>query len=159
MQEIHETPLPGVGVRYSFTSSTGKRLTVLHHRSGRREVFVEQPGDPDASRPVLDLDERDGQILAELLGGSRVVPDAQRLQQGIGGMTLDWLTVEAGAAAGRTIGELAVRRTTGATIVSILRGDQQLPNPGPEVGLEVGDIAVVVGSTDACRRARDLFRS
>lgn len=160
MQEIQETALPGVGVRYSFTSSGGKRLTVLHHRSGRKEVFVESPGDPDASRPVLDLDERDGRILGELLGGSRVVPEVPRLQQTIGGMALDWLTVEPGApAAGRTIGELAVRRSFGVTIVSVLRGDQQVPNPGPEMRLDAGDIAVVIGSPDACRQARDLFRA
>lgn len=160
MQEIQETPLPGVGMRYSFTSSEGRRLTVLHHRSGRKEVFVESPGDPDASRPVLDLDEREGRILGELLGGSRVVPEVQRLQQTIGGMAIDWLTVDAAApAAGRTIGELAVRRSFGVTIVSVLRGDEQLANPGPELRLEAGDIAVVIGTADACRQVRHLFRA
>lgn len=160
MQEIQETALPGVGVRYSFTSSEGKRLTVLHHQSGRKEVFVEAPDDPDASRQVLDLDERDGRLLGELLGGSRVVPEAQRLQQTIGGMAIDWLRVEARApAAGRTIGELAVRRTFGVTIVSVLRGDQQLPNPGQELRLEAGDIAVVIGTPEACQRVRAVFRA
>lgn len=160
MQEIQETALPGVGVRYSFTSAGGKRLTVLHHRSGRREVFIEAPDDPDASRQVLDLDERDSRILGELLGGSRVVPEFQRLEQTIGGLALDWLTVEAGSsAAGRSIGELAVRRSFAVTIVSVLRGDDQLPNPGGEAQLEAGDIVVVIGSPAACRRVRDLFRA
>lgn len=160
MQEIQETALPGVGVRYSFTSSGGKRLTVLHHRSGRREVFIEAPDDPDASRQVLDLDERDSRILGELLGGSRVVPEFQRLEQTIGGLALDWLTVEAGSsAAGRSIGELAVRRSFGVTIVSVLRGDDQLPNPGGEAQLEAGDIVVVIGSPAASRGVRDLFRA
>lgn len=160
VREIEEARLPGVGVRYSFVSSRGQRLTVLHHRSGRREVFVEAPADPDASRQVLDLDERDSRILGELLGGSRVVPEFERLQQTIGGLALDWLTVEGGSsAAGRSIGQLAVRRSTGVTIVSVLRGDAQIPNPGPELQLEAGDIAVVIGSPDNLRRVRDLFRA
>ncbi len=159
VREIEETALPGVGVRYSFVSSKGQRLSVLHHRSGRRELFVEVAGDPDAARLVLDLDERDSRILGELLGESRVVPDFERLQQTVGGMTLDWLTVEpASPAAGRTIGELAVRSSTGATVVSVLRGEEQIPNPAPDVRLEAGDIAVVIGVPESCRRARDVFR-
>ncbi len=159
VREIEETQLPGVGVRYSFRASGGQRLSVLHHRTGRRELFVEVAGDPDAARPLLELDERDSRILGELLGESRVVPDFERLQQSVGGMTLDWLAVEpTSRVAERTIGELAVRSSTGATIVSVVRGEEQIPNPGADMRLEAGDLAVVIGLPESCRRARDLFR-
>jgi K+/H+ antiporter YhaU regulatory subunit KhtT len=42
--EIEETPLPGVGVRYSFIASSDAHVSVLHHHSGRHQLFV---GDPD----------------------------------------------------------------------------------------------------------------
>lgn len=33
---IEETTLPGVGVRYSFLTTDGERVSVLHHHGGHR---------------------------------------------------------------------------------------------------------------------------
>lgn len=159
MPEIEETRLPGVGVRYAFTTDDGRRVSVLHHRTGHRELFVSPPDDPDRAEPVLDLDGDEARTLAELMGGSRVVTELDRLQQVVPGLALDWLEVEAGSpAAGRSIGQLEVRRTTGVTIVTVLRGSEHVPTPMPDFVFEPGDTAVVVGPTDAIRRVRDLLR-
>lgn len=156
---IEETRLPGVGVRYSFETSDARRVSVLHHRTGHRELFVSSPEDPDAAEQVLDLDGEEANTLAELLGGSRVIADLDRLQQVVPGMALDWLDVEAGSpAAGRSIGQLEVRRTTGVTILTVLRAGRHIPNPTPEVVFEPDDTAVVVGPPEAIRRVRDLMR-
>lgn len=158
--EIEETRLPGVGVRYSFTTVEGRRVCVVHHRTGRRELLLGPPGDPDAAHPVLELDGDEARTLAELMGGSRVVTDLDRLHQVVPGMALDWLEVEVGSpAAGRSIGQLQVRRTTGVTILTILRGGEHVPNPTPDLVLEEGDVAVVVGPPEAVRRLRDLLRA
>jgi TrkA domain protein len=159
VKDIEETPLPGVGVRFAFESSSGQRIAVLHHHGGRREVFLQDPDETDASQEVLDLDEDDGWTLAELLGGSRVTREIDRLQQAVEGLAIDWLPVEPGSpAAGRTIGQLQIRRTTGVTVVTILRGNQALPAPGPEFSLESGDTLVVFGAPGDIRRVHDLVR-
>lgn len=156
---IEETRLPGVGVRYSFVTADGVRVSVLHHRTGHRELYVSGPDDPDTAEEVLDLDTAEARTLAELMGGSQVVTDLDRLQQVVPGMALDWLEVEPGSpAAGRTIGQLEVRKSTGVTIVTVLRDGGHEPSPGPDFVLEVGDTAVVVGSPEACGRVRDLLR-
>lgn len=157
--QIEETRLPGVGVRYSFTTVGGRRVSVLHHRTGRRELFVSHPDDPDTSEEVLDLDTEGARTLAELLGGSRVVTDLDRLQQVVPGMALDWLEVEPDShAAGRSIGQLEIRKSTGVTVVTVLRDSQHDPNPGPDFVLRPGDTAVVIGPPGACARVRDLLR-
>lgn len=158
-REIEESTLPGVGVRYSFVASTGRRVSVLLHHSGHREVFVDDPEDPDRSREILDLDEQDSRVLADLLGGTRVVQDVHEVQQDVEGVTLDWLPINAGSEAdGRTIGQLDVRRATGVNVVALLRAGEALPAPGPEQELAAGDTVIVVGAPEDCRRAQDLFR-
>ncbi len=156
---IEETRLPGVGIRYSFRTRDGRRVSVLHHRTGRRELFVSEPDDPDTAEEILDLDTEEARTLAELMGGSRVVADLDRIQQVVPGLALDWLQVEEHSpAAGRSIGQLEVRKSTGVTIVTVLRDGEHALSPAAEFVLEPGDTAVVVGPPDAIRRVRDLLR-
>lgn len=157
--EVEETPLPGVGVRYSFMTSSGARVSVLHHHSGRHQLFVGDPHDPDASRQVLELDEDDSHVLAELLGASRVVREIDRLQQSVAGLSIEWLRIPEGTrAAGRTIGELEIRSSTGVTVVAAMRAGEALPVPGPDFTIEAGDTLVVMGQAEAIRRADALLR-
>ena len=62
---------------------------------------------------------------------------------------------ESGPVTGETIGDLRLRSKTGASIVAIIRGGETLPNPGPEVSFEVGDVVGVLGTLDQ----RAAFRS
>ncbi len=157
--EVEETPLPGVGVRYSFVASSGARVSVLHHRSGRHQMFVGDPGDPDAFRLAVELDDDDSRVLAELLGASRVVREIDRLQQSVAGLSIEWLRIPPDTrAAGRTIGDLEIRSSTGVTVVAALRGGEALPVPGPDFRIESGDTLVVMGRPDAIRRADALLR-
>ena len=72
MPDVTETDLPGVGVRHEFTTSSGERVGVVTHRTGRREVIVYNRSDPDACSAILHLDPDDTRTLAELLGTARV---------------------------------------------------------------------------------------
>lgn len=158
MAEIEETPLPGVGLRYAFGTGGGERLSVVHHHSGRVQVYVSEHDDPDAARLLLDLDDEDSRVLAELLGASKVVREIDRLQQSVSGLSIEWLDVPADSAiAGRSIGELEIRSTTGVTVVAALRGGQTLAVPGPGFALEGGDTLVVVGRPDDIRRIDGLL--
>jgi K+/H+ antiporter YhaU regulatory subunit KhtT len=55
---------------------------------------------------------------------------------------------------GRSIGEAAIRRHTGALIVSLLRDDTIHHNPAPEMMLAAGDSLAVLGTPEQ----RDAFR-
>lgn len=157
--DVEETPLPGVGVRYTFRTSSGVRVSVLHHRSGRHQLFVGDPDDPDASRLALEFDDDDSRVLAELLGASRIVREIDRLRQSVAGLSIEWLPIPQDTpAAGRTIGELEIRSSTGVTVVAAVRSGDALPVPGPDFHIEAGDTLVLVGRPDAIRRADGLLR-
>lgn len=147
MSDITKVNLPGVGTRYEFTTQEGRRIGVVSHRSGRRELYFAGPSDPDAFARMLDLSDDDARTLAEMLGGSRVAEELAELQQRIEGLAIDWLPVRIDSPyAGRTIGDARLRTRTGVSVVAVLRGDQAIPAPGPDVVVEPGDYLVVVGT-------------
>jgi TrkA domain protein len=144
--EVRETKLPGLGVRYEFVTSRGSRLGVVHHRTGRRELLLYNQVDPDICSEVVALSESDSRTLAELLGGSRVAEELDRLQQ-VEGLAIDWLPIqEASRFARRPLGDTEARTRTGVSIVAIIRGERAFPAPGPDFVLEAGDTLVVVGT-------------
>ncbi|HET6712368.1 MAG TPA: cation:proton antiporter regulatory subunit [Actinomycetota bacterium] len=147
MATVSETPLPGLGVRFEFETKGGTRLGVLQHQTGRVDLLVYDRHDPDSVGESLALDDEDARTLAELLGSSRVVEDLGRLRQRIEGLAIDWLPIgEDSPFAGRTIGDTGARTRTGVSIVAVVRGEDPIPAPGPEQGLEAGDTLVVVGT-------------
>ena len=112
---MEETRLPGVGVRFAFTTAGGERLGVIAHRSGKRELLVYDRGDPDACDAVIGLGEDDTRTLVDLLGGSEVTERiGAAIRQSLDGLELEW--VELGAQApgvGRPISELGLRSAPG----------------------------------------------
>lgn len=147
MSDIREVKLPGVGIRYEFDTEDGKHMGVLAHRSGRRELFIGSSGDPDEFKRLVGLSRTDARTLADLLGVSRVAEQLADLQQRIEGLVIDWLPVRDDAAyVGRTIGDAQIRSRTGVSVVAVVRGEDAIPAPGPEVAMRAGDYLVVVGT-------------
>jgi TrkA domain protein len=150
--DIQETALPGVGLRHEFTTGAGRQLGVVTHLTGRRDLLVFDPEDPDTCQDVIKLSDEESDALAELLGASRIVGRLGRLQQQVEGLAIDWLPVRPGSPfAGRTIGDTRARTRTGVSIVAVLREHTAVPAPGPEFRFGPGDTAVVVGTPAGVR--------
>jgi TrkA domain protein len=157
--DIHETALPGVGLRHDFTTRTGRQLGVITHRTGRRDLLVYDREDPDACREVVELTDEEAEALGELLGADRVVEHLADLQR-IEGLAIDWLAVRSGSPyAGRTIADTQARSRTGVSIVAVLRDSSAIPAPTPDVRLQAGDTLVVVGTIDGISTLADLLGS
>lgn len=158
MPEIEETSLPGVGMRHDFTTEEGSRIGVVHHRTGRRELFFCSAEDPDSVAMSLNLSDEDSHALTEALGGSTVVANLSHLQQQIEGLAIDWLTVAPESPyAGRTIGDARIRTRTGVSVVAVIRGDEASPAPGPDFMIEPSDTLVVVGTSDGINDVADIL--
>lgn len=166
--EIHETTLPGVGVRYELSTRGGVRLGVVAHHHGRRDLLLYDTADPDAARESVRLTEGETAALAALLrlpAGRRddAAPTAPPAGPGarshrIGRFAVDWVPVPAGSFyAGRTIGTAGVRSITGVSIVAVVRQDTAFPSPGPDFLLEAGDTALVVGTPDGVEALVELL--
>lgn len=158
MREVTETKLPGVGVRFEFETSERERVAVLVHRGGRRELMVYDTSDPDRCDTLLSLDAEDSRTLNELLGGSRVSEVTTAVQTMIQGLAIEWLTMrDDSPMAGRSIGDGRIRTRTGVSIVAVLRGEETIPAPEPDVLLLAGDVLVVVGTPPGIDDAREIL--
>lgn len=159
MAEVHETQLPGVGVRHDFTTREGERVGVLAHRGGRREILVYDRYDPDVCRTVMHLSPDDARTLAELLGATQVSETVAAVQQRLEGLAIDWLGVSPGSRfAGGTIGAGQFRTQTGVSIVAVVRKEATFAAPGPDFAFVAGDVVVAVGTPEGLGKLRDLLR-
>jgi TrkA domain protein len=168
--EIHETALPGVGIRYELTTRAGTRLGVVAHRHGRRDLLVYDRADPDAARESVALTEAESIALAVLLresgapsGPMEVADHAGTVAVSgrghtIGRFAVDWVPVPPGSPySGRSIGTAGVRSITGVSIVAVLREDAAFPSPGPDFCLQAGDTALVVGTPEGVEALVELL--
>lgn len=55
---------------------------------------------------------------------------------------------------GKTIGDLGIRSEIGVSVVAVIKGDEVIPNPGPDIELNAGDVVGTLGTTSQ----RDSFR-
>ena len=60
---------------------------------------------------------------------------------------LEWICVERGSElSGATLESARIRARTGASVVALLRGDELLANPAPDLPLEAGDLMATIGT-------------
>lgn len=156
--EIQETALPGVGLRQEFTTSAGRQLGVVSYRTGRRELLLYDPDDPDACREVIRLIPEEADALADLLGVARLGGRLAELQQQLAGLAISWLTIRDGSPYARgTIADTEARSRTRVSIVAVLREQTAFPAPTPDFGFQPGDTAVVIGTPEGVKALAGLL--
>jgi TrkA domain protein len=147
--DVNEVLLPGVGLRYEFTTHEGNRMGVVARRSGEIEVVVYSAQDPDESRSVVRLNREEADTLAEILGAPRMAERFADLTKEIPGLSAGQVEVAPGSPfVGRPLGATRARTRTGASIVAIVRGETVLASPPPAQVLQGGDVLVVIGTHD-----------
>jgi TrkA domain protein len=149
MLPIRETRLPGVGVRFDFSAKGGERVGVIVHRSGRRDVIVCSPQDPDVCQEVMHLDEEEALALVEAMGVSHSTGEIARLQLALGGLSIDWVEVsERSHACGRTVYDVEHVEDVDASIVAVVREGETIASPASTFALRADDTAVLVGTRE-----------
>ncbi|MEV4708530.1 cation:proton antiporter regulatory subunit [Actinoplanes sp. NPDC049316] len=144
---MSEVMLPGVGLRYEFTSHDGDHLGFVARRDGYVEVVRYDASDPDECEPLFRLTTAEAEAVAEIFGAPRIAERFADLSRAVPGLDAGQVQIPAGCRyAGRRLGETRARTRTGASIVAIVRGDAVLVSPGPGDVIEAGDVLVVVGT-------------
>lgn len=158
MVYVEETPLPGVGLRHDFLAGDGRRVGVVSHRHGHRELLVYSQQDPDAASCVVRLSGEEADALAELLGAPRVVDRVARLHDQIEGLVTEGVEIAAGSRFdGRTLAETETRTRTGASIIAVSRNGAIMPMPRTDFRFRDGDTIVVVGTRNGVQDAAALL--
>ncbi|MBO4207728.1 cation:proton antiporter regulatory subunit [Micromonospora echinofusca] len=144
---VEQTALPGIGVRHDLVTESGRRIGVVSHRNGRRDLVLYDQDDPDASTDDVPLTDDEAEALADILGASLMLGQLSGLRQQAAGLLTEQIAIPAGSAyVGRKLGDTQVRTRTSASIVAVLRDREVIVSPDPSFRFEAGDVVVVVGT-------------
>ncbi|KUL23974.1 potassium transporter TrkA [Actinoplanes awajinensis subsp. mycoplanecinus] len=155
---MSEVMLPGVGLRYEFTTRNGDHLGLIARRDGYVEVVRYDAGDPDECEPLFRLTTEEAEAVAEIFGAPRIAERFADLSRAVPGLDAGQVDVPAGSRyAGRRLGDTRARTRTGASIVAVVRGKRVLVSPGPADTIEGGDVLVVIGTEDGIARVRRII--
>ena len=160
MSTISEANLPGVGRKFQIEAASGDRLTIVIHDDGTRELYHFARKAPDRVASVVTLSDSEARQVAGIIGGLTYVPKAlPSAEIVLEDLLIQWYTIEPDSACiGWTIGDLEVRRLTGASIVSIIEPDREKRlNPGPETVLNEGATLILAGARMTLERLKRLL--
>ncbi len=147
--DVKEVLLPGVGLRYEFTSHNGERIGIVARRGGDFDVVLYGPEDPDQARPVFHLTDHEAEAVAQILGAPRIAERFTELSREVTGLETGQVHIVAGSPfVDHPLGDTRARTRTGASIVAIVRNEQVLASPGPAEMLHARDVLIVIGTED-----------
>jgi TrkA domain protein len=156
--EVEQTALPGIGLLHEFTTRSGRRIGIVSHRTGRRDLVLYDQQDPDRASETIKLNDEEADALAELLGAPRIVQRLNALHSEVEGLVSLQLPIAPGSPyADRPMGDARVRTRTGASIVAVVRDGQVFASPAPDFELRGNDVVVVVGSPESTSAVSDIL--
>lgn len=144
---MEQTALPGIGVRHDLVTASGRRVGVVTHRNGRRDLVLYDDDDPDAGDVDIPLTDDEAEALADILGASLMLGQLSGLRQQAAGLLTEQISIPASSPyVGRRLGDTRARTRTSASIVAVLREREVIASPDPTFRFEAGDVVVVVGT-------------
>ncbi len=157
--DVRQTRLPGIGVKFGFTTAHGSRVTVIQHNDGDREVYVHRRASDDDPAVVLELADDEARQLGALLGGAYERPRiVEELEMALGELSIEWTPVpDTSPWIGRTLADCAFRARAGVTVIAILRDPEPISGAQPDDVIQQGDTLVVVGKAGQVRDFRRLL--
>jgi TrkA domain protein len=156
--DILSRALPGIGVCQELELRAGRRVGIVTRRDGLRDLVIYDAEDPDAAHDRVELSGDEANAIAEILGAPQLVEHLSNLQREAFGLLVEQIAVPATSPfAGRTLGDTQTRTRTGASIVAVIRHGSATPSPGPDFGLQAGDLVVVVGTQEAIGRVAAIL--
>ncbi len=134
-------------MRHDLVTESGRRLGVVSHRNGRRDLVLYDPDDPDACQSDIPLTDDEAEALADILGASLMLGQLAGLREQAAGLLTEQVVIPAGSKyVNKRLGDTKARTKTSASIVAVLRHGEVIVSPDPTFRFEAGDVVVVVGT-------------
>jgi TrkA domain protein len=145
---VENRVLPGIGVCQELELHDGRRIGIVTRRDGHRDIVI-YDDDGDGAAATIMLDEKEADVIAELLGAPQLVTRLADLQRSVDEVLTEQLPIpDSSPFAGRPLGDTQARTRTGASIVAVLRDGSTHASPGPDCRLEAADLVVTVGTRE-----------
>lgn len=158
MSGIKECDLPGIGKKFTLELDSGDKLVVVIHLSGEREVF-KFTKDSDEPSSVTRLHDEEAHQIGAILTGTYFQPvmeDEQKLA--LINATMEWIKIlEDSKLANKKIEELNIRKSTGVSITTIIRGETVIPNPRPSEIIKPHDTIIIIGNNEQIKNFISTF--
>ena len=155
---IEKVDLPGIGFRHDVIVSSGRRISVVSHRDGSRELALFDEIDPDASTDSIPLNDQEAAALADLLGNTVMLGQLSHLTDEATGLFTEHLLLGPSSKyAGRPLGDTKARTRTSVSIVAVVRDGEAIPSPKPDFVLEAGDSIVAVGTRSGLDKLANIL--
>jgi TrkA domain protein len=157
--ELIETRLPGIGVKYGFRTSEGRRLAIVLHNDGTREIYFFRHEQADEPSAVIRLDDDEARQLGAVIGGAYERPKiVEDLEMALGQLTIEWVPVpDDSPLIGKTLAECGFRAKTGITVIAMLREPEPVAGAQPSDIVQQGDTLVTVGKLGQYAKFRKLL--
>jgi len=150
--------LCGVGTKYEIEVQDGK-VAVIYLESGGIQLYVLESGSKKPCCVTLTVDE--ARRIGSILMGSILEKEEEGVEVSLPGVADLRIAVHMYQVpkkiSGKSIGELKIRSTTGATVIAVLKKDRRIVNPNPETVLEEGDTVVVIGEKNHIEKFEKLI--
>jgi len=158
MSEIKECDLPGIGKKFTLELESGDKLVVVIQFSGEREVFKFMKGSDEPSS-VTTLTDEEARQIGSILSGTYFQPvleDEQKLM--MKNVTMEWIKItDDSTLANKKIEELDIRKKTGASITTIIRGETVIPNPRSGEIIKPQDTIIIIGNNEQINKFISTF--
>lgn len=131
-----------------FETSIEIFAKVLHHYQVPKNLLIEQ---------IEKIRSGSYEVLRRVELPAKNLPEKCEILVDID--TETYLVNDHSNASGRSIKELKIRSTTGATVIAVKRGNEIIPSPGLEFVFAPGDIIYLIGSKESLSKAFTLLES
>jgi TrkA domain protein len=157
--DLRESRLPGVGVKYTFSTAQGGRLSVILHNDGQREIYYYRRAGDDEPTAVIELHDDEARQLGAVIGGAYERPKiVEELELALGELHIEWIPVpDDSPAIGLSLADARLRARTGVTVIAILREPEPVSGAQPEDIVQRGDTLVGVGKAGGFVEFRRLL--
>ncbi len=131
-----------------FETSIEIFAKVLHHYQVPKNLMTEQ---------IERLRSSNYEVLRRVELPAKTLPEKCEILIDID--TETYMIKDRSWASGRSIQELKIRSTTGATVIAVKRGNEIIPSPGLDFVLIRGDILYLIGNKESLSKAFALLES
>ncbi|MGG4145823.1 TrkA C-terminal domain-containing protein [Paenibacillus algorifonticola] len=158
--DLRESELPGIGRKYSLRTRSGEQLVIVVHNDERRDIFHMDTDEPDEMRSMVTLDDEEARVVSAIIAGITYKPKFLENQEiALDSLVIEWIRLEPlSKCVGKQIGELDIRKTTGATILAVVEKDKTKHiNPGAEYVFTPSVTLVVAGERIQLNQLKKLL--
>ncbi len=158
MSEIKESELPGIGKKFTLELDSGDKLVVVIHSSGEREVF-KFIQDNDEPISVTTLADEEARQIGAILSGTYFQPVVEEEHKlAMKNAAMEWIKIAPDSIlASKKIEELDIRKKTGVSITTIIRGEAVIPNPPPSEIIQPHDTLIIIGNNEQVKNFISTF--